>query len=158
MNDYKFGNFLCQLRIEKELSQSQLGNMMGVSNKAVSKWEMGVSKPRPAMLVTLASVFGVTVEELLAGERKAEMQNENCKESKDVTLKLWAGEYLKKKKRGNIAVLMAVLFPMILFIWVGVTVTLNATDKIYGPIGAMVILFAEAIDIALILVFYGSAR
>ena len=158
MNDYKFGNFICYLRTEKGLSQSQLGDIMGVSNKAVSKWEMGISKPRPAMLVTLASFLGVTVEELLAGERNAEPETEASKESKDITVKLWAGEYLKKKKRGRIAVFTAVLLPIILFVFVGIIVELNLTDKIFGPIVTMTIFFAEAIDIALIFVFYGSAR
>ncbi len=76
MNDYNFGNFIYQLRTEKGLSQSQLGDMMGVSNKAVSKWEMGVSKPRPDMLIMLASFFGVTVEELLAGKRNEQAESQ----------------------------------------------------------------------------------
>lgn len=158
MNDYKFGNFICQLRTEKGLSQSQLGNMLGVSNKAVSKWEMGVSKPRPSMLLTLATLFGVTVEELLAGERNAESKKECCEKNKDSTIKLWAGEYLKKKKRGNCAVIIAILLPIVLFVWVGVLDSFNLTNENFAPVGAMVIFFAEAIDIALIFVFYGSAR
>ena len=158
MNDYRFGNFICYLRTESGLSQSQLGDMMGVSNKAVSKWEMGVSKPRPAMLVALATFFGVTVEELLAGERNAETEKEGCEKSKDNSIKLWAGEYLKKKKRGLVAVLTSVFLPMFLFVWVGVIVGVAPDDKIVGPIGAMVILFAEAISITLIIVFYCSAR
>lgn len=158
MNDYKFGSFICSLRTEKGLSQSQLGDIMGVSNKAVSKWEMGASKPRPAMLVTLASFFGVTVEELLAGERNAEKEKEVRQESKDITIKLWAGEYLKKKKHGRNAALTAVFLPIVLFVFAGLIVGLNLEDNIFGPIVAMAILFAEAIDIALIFVFYGSAR
>lgn len=158
MNDYRFGNFICQLRTEKGLSQSQLGNMLGVSNKAVSKWEMGVSKPRPAMLLTLATLFGVTVEELLAGERNSELRKERREENNDSTIKLWANEYLKKKRCGNVAVIIAILLPIAMFVWVGVLDGLNLTDKIFAPIGAMMILFAEAIDIALIFVFYGSSR
>ncbi|MDE7454967.1 MAG: helix-turn-helix domain-containing protein [Clostridia bacterium] len=158
MNDYKFGNFICQLRTEKGLSQSQLGSMIGVSNKAVSKWEMGVSKPRPDMLVTLATLFDVTVEELLAGERNAETENDERKDSRDNTIKLWAGEYLKKKKRGLGAVLTAILLPIIMFAWAGVMASFSPTYDIMGTIVAVVILFAEAIDIALIFVFYASAR
>ena len=158
MNDYKFGNFICYLRTEKGLSQSQLGNMIGVSNKAVSKWEMGVSKPRPAMLVTLATLFDVTVEELLAGEKNIKIENIERAELKDHTINLWAGEYLKKKRNGRNAVITSVLLPFILFVWVGVIVGFNLLADILGPIGTVVLLFAEAIDIALIFVFYGSAR
>lgn len=158
MNDYKFGNFIYELRTEKGLSQSQLGDMLGVSNKAVSKWEMGASKPRPDMLVTLASLFNVTVDELLAGERNGETKKDNHKENGDATIKLWAGEYLKKKKRGNCAVIIAVFLPIILFIWVGVLADHNLTDKVFAPIVAIIIILAEVIDIALIIVFYCSAR
>jgi len=70
MNDYKFGNFLYELRISKGLSQAQLGAMLGVSNKAVSKWESGAAKPQTATLFALAKILEVTAEELLAGERK----------------------------------------------------------------------------------------
>lgn len=39
MNDYTFGNFVYTLRTGKNMSQSELGSMLGVTNKAVSKWE-----------------------------------------------------------------------------------------------------------------------
>ena len=41
MNKYNFGNYLCQLREKKGYSQSELGRKLGVTNKAVSKWENG---------------------------------------------------------------------------------------------------------------------
>ena len=132
--------------------------MMGVSNKAVSKWEMGVSKPRPAMLVALASFFGVTVEELLAGERKAEAEQRESEVKHERVLKLWTGEYRKKKTRGLSAVLTAVILPIIMFICVGVIIEFNLMEDIVGPIVVIVFFLAEAIDISLIFVFYGSAR
>ena len=76
MNDYGFGNFLYELRTEKGLSQSELGRLVGVSNKAVSKWEMGAAKPRPEKLARLAEIFGVTIEELLRGERREKTEGE----------------------------------------------------------------------------------
>lgn len=158
MNDYTFGNFLYELRTEKGLSQSQLGDMMGVSNKAVSKWEMGISKPRPAMLVALASFFGVTVEELLAGERNKQAEPKKQQERDDAILKLWTGEYRKKKKCGLGAVITAFLHPVLLLVYVGVMVETNLVYMAVFSIGVMAIFFAEAIDIVLIFVFYGSAR
>ena len=70
MNDYKFGNFIYEQRTAKGLSQAELGKMLGVSNKAVSKWESGAAKPQTAKLYHLAQILGASVEELLAGERK----------------------------------------------------------------------------------------
>ena len=45
MNDYKFGNYLYDLRTHAGLSQTDLALVLGVTNKAVSKWEMGASTP-----------------------------------------------------------------------------------------------------------------
>ncbi len=69
MNDYDFGNYLYQLRTEKELSQFQLGSLLGVSDKAVSKWENGVSKPKIEVLIKLAQIFNISVDELLTKKR-----------------------------------------------------------------------------------------
>lgn len=114
MNDYTFGNFLCELRTEKGLSQSQLGDMMGVSNKAVSKWEMGISKPRPAMLVVLASFLGVTVEELLAGRRNAETEQQEYQKNNDAALTLCAGKYRKNKMKKALLIFLSVLLSLFL--------------------------------------------
>ena len=43
MNQEKFGAFVCVLRKEKEMTQKELGNILGISDKAISKWERGVS-------------------------------------------------------------------------------------------------------------------
>ena len=43
---YAIGNFICQLRQEKGLTQKELGELLGVTNKAISKWETGVAMPR----------------------------------------------------------------------------------------------------------------
>ena len=69
VKDYAFGNFLAELRAEKGLSQSELGEMLGVTNKAVSKWENGTAKPNTKLIPELAKVLGVSVEELFAAKR-----------------------------------------------------------------------------------------
>jgi len=66
MKDYSFGNFISELRQRNGLSQFQLGTLVGVSNKAVSKWENGSAKPKIATCHKLALVLGVSIDELLA--------------------------------------------------------------------------------------------
>jgi len=66
MKDYSFGNFICELRQRNGLSQFQLGTLVGVSNKAISKWENGAAMPKMATCHKLALVLGVSVDELLA--------------------------------------------------------------------------------------------
>lgn len=68
MND--FGNFLYNLRKQRGWTQTELADKLGVTNQAVSKWENGDSFPDTGMLVPLAELFGVSVDELLKGKRK----------------------------------------------------------------------------------------
>ena len=72
MQDFEFGNRLYQLRKLAHLSQAQLGKKVGVSNKAVSKWENGKAKPGLDIVDGLANILGVSVDELLctASEEK----------------------------------------------------------------------------------------
>ena len=65
MQDYEFGNRLYQLRKKAGLSQAQLGEKVGLSNKAVSKWENGLAKPGLEIVHRLADVLCVSVDDLL---------------------------------------------------------------------------------------------
>ena len=65
MNDYAFGNYLYRERQKRGLTQAELAEMLDVTDKAVSKWENGRSKPTTGTLRKLAAVFGTSVEELL---------------------------------------------------------------------------------------------
>ena len=65
MRDYEYGTYLYNLRKSIKLSQTELGKMLGVSNKAVSKWETGESRPALKQLYGLAKIFNVQLEELL---------------------------------------------------------------------------------------------
>lgn len=65
MNDYDFGNYIYKLRTKAGLSQSELAARIGVTNKAVSKWEVGIAKPGVDTIRKLAALFCVSVDELL---------------------------------------------------------------------------------------------
>ena len=73
MNDYAFGNFLYALRKKAGLSQWELANQLGVTNKAVSKWENGKAKPGTETLRKLAELFAVSLDVLL--EKKKGSRN-----------------------------------------------------------------------------------
>ena len=66
MNDYSFGQKLYEYRINAGLSQSELAEKLGVTNKAVSKWETGAAKPSTELIRRLSAVLGVSVDELLS--------------------------------------------------------------------------------------------
>lgn len=66
---YEIGNFIYQLRSERGYTQKELGAMLGVTDKAVSKWETGAAAPRRAVLRKLSTILDCTQEELLLGRR-----------------------------------------------------------------------------------------
>ena len=68
MNDYTFGNFLYSLRKNAGISQSQLADQLCVTNKAVSKWETGKSKPTTNTLRKIAALFGLLSFYVVAAE------------------------------------------------------------------------------------------
>ena len=69
IDNQKFGRFVAALRKEKGYTQKELAEKLFLSDKAISKWERGLSLPDIALLEPLADILGVTVAELLKGER-----------------------------------------------------------------------------------------
>ena len=69
MDQIKIGKFISQRRKARHLTQEQLGAMLHVSGKSVSKWENGNCLPEPSLYETLCRVLDISVEELFAGER-----------------------------------------------------------------------------------------
>ena len=65
LNDYSFGNYIFELRSRAGLSHSGLAALVGVTNKAVSKWEVGRAKPGIETIRKLAALFHVSVDEML---------------------------------------------------------------------------------------------
>lgn len=71
MDNLKTGAFIKSCRKEKNMTQKELADRLHVTDRAVSKWERGLSAPDIALLEPLASMLGVTIVELLSGERMA---------------------------------------------------------------------------------------
>lgn len=68
INQEKFGAFVSELRKQKNLTQKELAQKLFISDKAVSKWERGLSMPDITLLIPLANLLGVTTTELLSGQ------------------------------------------------------------------------------------------
>lgn len=71
MDNLKTGAFIKSCRKEKKMTQKELADRLHVTDRAVSKWERGLSAPDIALLEPLASALGVTIVELLSRERMA---------------------------------------------------------------------------------------
>ncbi|MBQ1285725.1 MAG: helix-turn-helix domain-containing protein [Lachnospiraceae bacterium] len=72
MDQIKTGNLIAQCRKEKGLTQAALAEQLGVSDRAVSKWETGRSLPDADNMLELSRILGITVDELLKGEKTDE--------------------------------------------------------------------------------------
>ncbi len=74
----KIGKFIAACRKEKGLTQMQLAESLDITDRAVSKWERGKSMPDAALMLELCHTLGISVNELLSGE-KISMENTNQK-------------------------------------------------------------------------------
>ena len=70
MDMEKTGTYLASLRRGRDMTQQQVADILGVSNKTVSKWESGAGLPDIAALPALAALYGVTADDILAGETR----------------------------------------------------------------------------------------
>ena len=69
MDAINTGKFICKLRKENNLTQASLAEKLNISNRTVSKWENGDGFPDITILPEIAKTLGVTVDELLSGQR-----------------------------------------------------------------------------------------
>lgn len=81
MDQIKIGSFLKQLRKEKGITQDEFAEKLGVSNRTVSRWETGSNVPDISLLVDIADFYDVDVREIIEGEKKSEMMNEEIRDT-----------------------------------------------------------------------------
>lgn len=129
MDNDKVGHFIAKLRKKKGLTQDELGNMLGISGKSVSKWERGLNMPDISLIYKLSEVFDVDLNQLLNGEDAiksvVDLQNE---ENAVNTLKIESDDKsLRKTKKKSkkrlkfkiiISLIIIVLFVISFVIWV----------------------------------------
>ena len=78
MDQLKIGKFIAKCRKEKNLTQMRLAEKLGITDKAISKWERGIAMPDTAIMLELCDILCISVNELLSGE-KINMENNQPK-------------------------------------------------------------------------------
>jgi transcriptional regulator with XRE-family HTH domain/DNA-directed RNA polymerase subunit RPC12/RpoP len=78
MDQIRIGKFIAECRKQKNLTQMQLSEKLGITDKAISKWERGIAMPDSSIMLELCDILGISVNELLSGE-KISMENNNQK-------------------------------------------------------------------------------
>lgn len=87
MDQDKIGKLIAKLRKEKGMTQRELGDMVNVGFKAVSKWERGITCPDISIINELSKILGITSDELLTGELNPEQIQEK-KQNKKLNKKI----------------------------------------------------------------------
>ncbi|MBP0980190.1 MAG: helix-turn-helix transcriptional regulator, partial [Oscillospiraceae bacterium] len=95
MNQIKIGKFIAECRKKANLTQMQLAEKLGITDKAISKWERGITMPDTSIMLELCDILCVSVNELLSGE-KIDMENNN-RDNQQLLLDM-AKELEKKNK------------------------------------------------------------
>lgn len=107
MDMQRIGNFLAELRKDRNLTQEELGEQVGVTNKTVSRWENGNYLPPVEILQMLSKLYNVSINELLSGKR---FDDEQYKENAEEYI---VADLMKKrkdaKKRLTISIIIACL-------------------------------------------------
>ncbi|WP_322181197.1 helix-turn-helix domain-containing protein [Neglectibacter caecimuris] len=120
MDQQKIGGFLKELRKERGVTQEQLAQILGVSNRSVSRWENGNNLPDLDLLIQISEYFETDLEELLTGERRTEEMDKKTKETV-----LQVADYSNEEKLALfrrlkwllLAALAAFLVYMVLDLW-----------------------------------------
>ena len=145
MDQIKTGKFIATLRKEKDLTQEQLGEKLGVTNKTISRWENGNYMPDIEMLSLLSKEFDVSINELISGERFLEEDFKKAADNNLVmalnnsifTLKERIAFFKKKWLREHIATIA-----LCIVVWIGIMlwVALNNSYALLGAIGSILAL------------------
>lgn len=94
MNQIKIGRFIAECRKKANLTQMQLAEKLGITDKAISKWERGIAMPDTSIMLELCDILSISVNELLSGE-KINMDNNQ----KNEQLLLDMAKELEKKNK-----------------------------------------------------------
>ena len=150
MDQMKIGKFIAVLRKEKGLTQEQLGEKLGVTNKTISRWENGNYMPDVEMLSLLSKEFGVSINELISGER---LLAEDFKKAADdnlvtalnnstFTLKEKIAFFKKKWLREHVATIVLCVAAWIgLIIWTALKLRGSDSYSLLGAVGSLVAVF-----------------
>ena len=146
MDQIKMGKFIAALRKEKGLTQEKLGEKLGVTNKTVSRWENGNYMPDVEMLSLLSEEFGVSINELISGER---LLAEDFKKAADnnlvaalnnstFTLKEKIAFFKRKWLREHISTIVLCVVAWIgIIIWTALKLRGSDAYALLGAVGGM---------------------
>ena len=107
MNQEKIGKFISEKRKEKKLTQSELAEKLGITDRAISKWENGICLPDAGTMPELCEILNITINDLFSGE-KVDMK-ENEKKLEENLLEMTKMKEEKDKQLLNLEVIIGIV-------------------------------------------------
>ncbi|MBQ9375862.1 MAG: helix-turn-helix domain-containing protein [Ruminococcus sp.] len=116
MDQIKIGKFIASKRKEQDLTQAQLAEMLGITDRAISKWETGKSLPDASIMLDLCSLLKITVNDLLSGE-VVSMDNYNNEMEKNL-LKMVEQKEQSDKRLLRLEILIGIISTVLLLLMI----------------------------------------
>ena len=137
MNQEKIGKFIAQCRKEKKMTQSELAEKLNVTDRSVSNWENGRNMPDLSLFKPICDELGVTINELLSGERlKKEKYQEKFEENMINTI-----DYSTRKinfVRNNLGIVLVIIGILLSFTAMTMFVSESSWGSIYSVLGSII--------------------
>ena len=114
MDQIKIGRFIAERRKNEKLTQAQLADQLGITDRAVSKWENGKAMPDSSVMLQLCQILKISVNDLLSGEVVA--VEDNKKELENKILELMKEKEQKDKQLLTLEVVLGILSTLILLV------------------------------------------
>lgn len=106
MDQIKIGRFVAETRKQRNLTQRQLADLLSISDKTVSKWECGKGLPEVSLMLPLCEILGITVNDLLSGQR---VPTEDYQTKAEENMMDLMKENEENKQRMTLSVICAVI-------------------------------------------------
>ena len=151
MDQQKIGAFLRELRAEKKITQEQLAELLGVTNRSVSRWETGSNMPDLSILIELSKLYQVGVDEILDGKRKETDAGGQASETIEKVAEYANEEKLRLKKTLRGLLIVSLIMSV-------VTIFLNYFE-IEGKFASFLLGFSNGVNLgAMVLLFILMSR
>ncbi|MGN0458951.1 MAG: helix-turn-helix domain-containing protein [Eubacterium sp.] len=143
MDQIKTGQFIAKKRKAQGLTQARLAEMLGITDRAVSKWERGISMPDSSIMLELCEILNITVNELLTGEDIEMKDYDKAAEKNLLELKKQNEDYAKSMLRyetfigilSTVVFLVSIMTASLVDMKIGIRIALIAFGSIIFVIG-----------------------
>lgn len=148
MNQFRIGKFISECRKKKGITQNELAELLGVTNRAVSKWETGICMPDAGTIPELCQILDISISDLFSGEKIME----NNKDSEKFILKLVKEKAERDKQLLILEILIGILSTSVLVSFILLASFINVSVYVkFIIILCGIILFAVGIFYALLI-------